>query len=461
MNVRHTDIIFTPPPTPDGGLHVGHVSGPYLRADLNRRLLNAVGGRTAHLSHIDNYQTYVTTKARECGKDTKQFRTEMSALIRSDFRGFGIHFDQVIDNTTDDYRSYLAGGLVELFSDERAIRRPELVGQDARYGAVEAFVSGICPTCLQRGYINVCENCGNPMDLARAISPIEESTGSTEFVEINDSSLPTVLVIDDEDVAWFQGMHREIGSDSPLLQGFIDELEPSCIPLTFRSDYGYMVAPGRVVNPWFEIFFAHCYALGQLLGLPADISFDQLRDELARIEFRPRITYYFGFDTSYYYCALFPLLAHILDIPAMMPDTLKANRSLRINGSKVSSSRGNVVWAHDLVSRDSAIALRGALATVSPEAAELDFREEMLPTCSSWPEPDESARPIFEDPATLTGKNFRSNLERLACPERFSVAALLNRMGNAVDFAESDRAFDAERVELLGMVAHLRTILEI
>ena len=145
----------------------------------------------------------------------------------------------------------------------------------------------------------------------------------------------------------------------------------------------------------------------------------------------------------------------------MMPVTLKANRFLRIDGSKVSSSRGNVVWAHDLASRHSAMSLRGALASVSPEVAELDFREEMLAQRSSWPAPSDSAGSIFDNPATLTGKNFRSNLERIASPERFSIALMLNRIGNAVKFAESMHASDAERVELLGMVAHLRTVLEI
>lgn len=461
MTEQHIDVIFTPPPTPNGGLHVGHVSGPYLRADLNRRLLAAIGSPAAHVSHIDNYQTYVARKAGQFGKETLQFRDEMTALIRSDFDGFGIHFDQVIDNTADDYHAYLDTGLAELFGSERAIRQPEFVAADTWRGAVEAFASGTCPTCLQRAFLNVCENCGNPMDLTRVIGPVDESTGSGEFVEVDDSPLPTVLMIDDRDIEWLQSRHREIGLDNPALARFVDELEPSRVALTFRSDYGYEVAPGRVINPWFEIFFAHCYALGQQMRLPRDISFDQLKKALATAEVRPRVTYYFGFDNSYYYAVLFPLLALILDVPEMMPVALKANRFLRIGGSKVSSSRGNVVWAHDLASRYPAMSLRGALATVSPEVAEMDFREEMLTQRSSWPAASDSARSIFDNPATLTGKTFRSNLERIASPERFSIALILNRIGNAVTFAESTHASDAERVELLGMVAHLRAVLEI
>lgn len=461
MTDQHTDVIFTPPPTPNGGLHVGHLSGPYLRADLNRRLLGAVGGTAAHVSHIDNYQTYVARKASQFGKETLQFRDETTALIRSDFHGFAVRFDQVIDNTDDDYRAYLETGLAELFDSERAIRQPEFVAADTWHGAVEAFASGTCPTCLQRAFLNVCENCGNPMDLMHVIGPVDESTGSAEFVEVDDSPLPTVLMVDEHDVAWLQGRHREIGLDNPALARFIDDLEPSRVALTFRSDYGYAVAPGRVINPWFEIFFAHCYALGRFVGLPTDISFDELTRKLSTTEPLLRVSYYFGFDNSYYYAVLFPLLARILDVPVMLPVALKANRFLRIDGSKVSSSRGNVVWAHDLASRHSALSLRSALAAVSPEVAEQDFREELLLQRSSWPAPSDSARSIFDDPATLTGKNFRSNLERIASPERFSISLVLNRIDNAVTFAESLHASDAERVELLEMVAHLRAVLEI
>ncbi|MGE2724496.1 class I tRNA ligase family protein [Mycolicibacterium pulveris] len=461
MTKQHIDVIFTPPPTPNGGLHVGHLSGPYLRADLNRRLLAAVGSPVAHASHVDSYQTYVAKKARELGGDTADVRAEMSALIRSDFQAFGIHFDQVIDNTADDYRTYLASGLAELFSDKRAIRQPEFVGQDGRYGAVESFVSGTCPNCLQRAFINVCENCGHPMDLTRAWSPVEESTGSTEFVATYDAPLPTVLVIDDHDIAWLRSRYRKISADNPALVKFVAELEPGRITLTFRSDYGYPVAPGRVINPWFEIFFAHCYAVGQLLGLPTGISFDELRRALATADNPPNITYYFGFDNSYYYGVLFPLLARILLVPEMIPTALKANRFLRIGGSKVSSSRGNVVWAHDLAQRCPTIALRGALARVSPELAEHDFREDMLAQPSEWPTASASARHIFDNPTTLTGKTFRSTLERIACPARFSVAELLNRIDNAVKYAGSVHATDAERVELISMVAHMRTVLEI
>jgi len=461
MTGHNIDVIFTPPPTPNSGLHVGHIAGPYLRADLNRRLLDAVGSPAAHVSHIDNYQTSVTKAAQQLGKETNQFRDEMTAQICSDFDRLGIHFDQSIDNTSDDYRAFLASGLAELFDNERAIRQPEVVGKDTRYGAVEAFVSGTCPNCLHRAFINVCENCGHPMDLARALSPIEESTGCSEFVQVNDSPVPTAFMIDYQDIGWLQGWHLEIDSDSPALVRLIRELEPSRVALTFRSDYGYMVAGGRVVNPWFETFFAHCYALGQLLGLPADFRFGQLRTELSKTDRRPWVTYYFGFDVSFYYGVLFPLLAHILEVPSMIPDTLKANRFLKIDGSRVSSSGGNAVWAHDLASRYPTNSLRGALAAVSPEVAEVDFSEDMLTTTSSWPAPSDSARPVFDNPATLTGKNLRSSLELLSCPERFSVAELLNRIGNAVTFAESPHAFDAERVELTGMVAHLRDVLEI
>lgn len=453
-------VIFTPPPTPNGGLHVGHVSGPYLRADLHRRLSAALGGQMVHASHIDNYQTYVAKKAGELGRDTQEFRNEMTSLIHNDFRDFGIELDFTIDNTDHRYRAFLHGCLEELLGNHRAMRRPEFVGRDTRYSAVEAFVSGTCPTCLQRAALNVCENCGIPLDLTRVLHPVEESTSCGEFVEVEDSTLPTVLWVGQEDLNWLRDRHREILPDNPFIARLVDDLAEHFMTLTFRSDYGFTVGAQRVINPWVEIFFAHAYSLGRLLGIRRDMTLDQLRAALSS-DTKPEVTFYFGSDNSYYYAVLFPLLAHIMDLPAMVPKALKANRFLKLNGRKVSSSRNNVIWARELTSQHSGRLLRGALAASSPEFAELDFSEDLLTRALPWPAPDTSVRSTFESPETLMGKRFRTNLARIARPERFSVADLLNRVGKAAEFAESDYGSSNERTELLRMVSYLRAALDL
>jgi methionyl-tRNA synthetase len=454
------DVIFTMAPTPNGALHIGHVSGPYLRADLNRRLSSALGCRTVHSSHIDNYQTYVAKKAREFGRDTTEFRNEMTSLIENDFREFGIELDYVVDNTDDHYCTFLDGCLEELFADNRALRLPEFVGRDARYSAVEGYVSGTCPACLHRAFVNICENCGIPLDLTRILNPVEESTGSSDFAEVDDSPLPTVLSIDEDDLHWLRERHRDIVSDNPFVAALIDDVDPHFATLTFRGDYGYVVAPGRVVNPFIEIFFAHVYSLGQLLGMPTNMTLDELRSALSAGT-RPQVTFYFGSDNSYYYSVLYPLLANILRIPEMVPIALKANRFLKLNGRKVSSSRNNVIWARELASKYPRRLLRGALASSCPEFAELNFSEQLLTEALSWPAPDATSGPTFDSPETLMGKHFRANLVKIARPERFSVGELFNRVGKAVEFAESDCGSADERAELLGMVRYLRAILDL
>lgn len=458
--LRYRDVIFTPPPTPNGGLHVGHVAGPYLRADLNRRLLVLLGVPAQHSSHIDNYQTYVAKKARELGREADEFRRAMIDRIEQDYCRFDIEFDLRIDNTTGAYRRYLEGCLAELFGNERAFSRAEFVGSDDRYSAVESFVTGICPACFQHAFANVCENCGAPLDVVSLIKPTEELFGGATFREIAPGAVPTALRISEADVEWVRELHTPLAIDNRFIPALTSNLSGHAITLTLRSDYGFAVAEGRVVNPWVEIFFAHAYSLGRLVGVPEECTLGQLRDELARHP-ELRVSYYFGVDNSYYYAVLFPLLARMMDLPQMLPAALKANRFLSLNGAKVSSSKNNVIWACDIASTHAAADLRGALAASCPEFAELDFRETMLAERSTWRSATAKSRAVFDDPQTEMGKRFRAMLFELAEPARFSVADLLNRMDRAMVFANSSRAENRESEELAQMVAFVNGELKI
>ncbi|MBL1078315.1 class I tRNA ligase family protein [Nocardia sp. 2] len=457
---QYRDIVFTPPPTPNGGLHIGHVAGPYLRADLHTKLLNLLGGRAQHSSHIDNYQTYVAKKAQEVGREVEEFRRSMIDQIDRDYACFGIGFDQRVDNTTPAYRAYLAACLDELFLDERAVARAEFVGSDENRSAVEAFVSGTCPVCFQHAFANVCENCGSPLDVTRMIHPVEEPSGAAVFTELPAGPAPTVLEITEQDLTWLRDRNRSIAIDNRFIDALTGRLGAHTVTLTMRGDYGYAVGPGRVVNPWIDIFFAHAYALARMLGLPADVTPDRVRDELSRHP-ELRVTYYFGVDNSYYYSVLFPVLARITGMTAMLPAALKANRFLKLNGRKVSSSRNNVIWAREIAGTHSATVLRGALSSACPEYSEADFRESMLTERSSWRSATGKSRDIFESPRTEIGKLFRANLIDLADPAEFSVGDLLNRLDKAMEFANSSRAGYRESEEIAQMVAYLCASLDI
>jgi methionyl-tRNA synthetase len=454
-------VLFTPPPTPNGGLHVGHVSGPYLRADLNCRLANALGHAATHCSHVDNYQTYVATKAHQLGRDPYELRQEMTSLIAKDFADFGIGVRWNVDNTAPNYRSFLDGALTELFSDVRATGRVEFVGTDPRRGAAEAFVAVTCPQCLQRASLNVCENCARPLDLSDAIDAVEESTGNRTFIEGDSGEFPATLTITEDDLSFVRAQYRHgLVFDNAFVAALLQDLSAHSVALTFRSDYGYEVGPGRVINPWIEIFFAHAYSLGLVLGLPETMSVAQLRTALESRR-GVEVSYYFGSDNAYYYAVLFPLLAKIMRFPALLPVALKANRFLRLNGRKMSSSRSNAIWARDLTPDGPGRLLRRELAMSCPEYAEQELRNPSDHSDLDWPAAEPEARPVFDNPATEIGRCFRVGLGKEAHPQRFSVAGLLKRIDKAVEYTNLSHGSAAERSELTAMVGYLLAALEL
>jgi methionyl-tRNA synthetase len=439
---------------------LGHAAGPYLRADLHRRLVGFVGGECVHLSHIDTFQTYVARKAAEKGREVKEFRDDMAVRIRADFESLAVLFDGGVDNASETYARYLSSCLDALFRSAAVQVGREYVGGDSRYSAVEAYVSGTCPHCLQRAAANVCEACGSPLLFEDLLRPSDEVAGGFTFSEISDG-LPNQLSVGESDVAWLQAWMADVACDSPFVQALVHGLRAHSVTVTFRSPYGYAVSPGRVLNPWIEIFFAHLYSLGRLMGAREGATIDEVRRAIEESEDGLSVVYYFGADNSYYYAALFPLLSRILGLDALLPVALKANRFLRVCGRKMSSSRNNALWAADLGGDHSVPVVRAGLARQSPELSEVDFRVDAIGAPDPWLIDAVDVPASDRVPHTQAGEILLSALTSLARPGGFSIAELLAAFDRAADHRNSGRATEAEAAELSEMIARARHALVI
>jgi methionyl-tRNA synthetase len=411
-----------------------------------------------HFSHIDIFQTYVAKKATEMGRDVEEFRDEMTARIQADFESIGVAFDGGVDNTTATYSRYLDSCLDALFRDASIEVGPEFVGGDSRYSAVEAFVSGTCPHCLQRAAANVCEACGSPLLLGDLLGPADEIAGGASFSEIADG-MPNQLSVGECEVRWLQDWFAGVECDSPFISALIGNLRPHRITVTFRSTYGYPVSPGRVLNPWVEIFFAHLYSLGRFAGAPEGATIDEVRKVLGTQEEELSVVTYFGTDNTYYYAALFPLLSRILGLDALLPVALKGNRFLRVRGRKMSSSRDNALWAADLDGEQPVAVVRAGLARQAPELSEVDFRVEEIGASERWAAGAVDGADGEGPPDTRAGEVFSSVLSSLSRPGGFSIAELLAAFDRAADHRNSGRATAAEEADLDVLIGRARQAL--
>lgn len=435
---RQPWVLFTPPPTPNGRLHIGHVAGPFLRADLLRRLIRFVGrDEVLHFSHIDGYQSYVAKKARELQRTSDDFCGEMSQGIRDDFASFGIGFDYFADNTAPAYVEFLESAVVYLMSRvEPRARQVRLCGS-CQAPLFESYVKGHCRHCFHDCYQNVCENCCHPQSPEGLLEARCSQCGSDQ-VQGAPERQELWLTLSEADVEAVRRVMDPLVAGNRRHKALFDELGAHEIGLAYSTDYGvFPKALGPLAfNAWVEIYFAHLWSLFEALGIETRHGFEHALRELRNSSLRPRVAYLFGIDNSYYYAFLFTWLSLRLDIPEMLPQAVLANFFLHLNDAKVSSSRNNVIWAKELLGQAPLETLRGTLAASCPEFAPRNYQSTPL-RLPQVPEDERNA--VLSQASSLPYRILRERIEALADPRQFTVEGLLNAMQKWGSYAETTR----------------------
>lgn len=424
-------IILTPPPTPNGRLHIGHISGPYLRADLHARLVRFVSERPVyHLSHIDTYQSYVPKKAAQLGRDVDEFFQDIQAGIKHDFNSFGIHHDLFIDNTSTQYLAFLDSAI------EYASPRLKLETSGAMHCSAcnnslyEANVKGFCSNCLHDSFLNVCENCCIPQALEKMTTPACEICGSTHYA----SQLKKVqfLSISKKDIQHVAELVAPRYLGNRRIDSMFHRLTEHRIGFSYDADYGvFPKTMSGSLNPWIEIYFGHLYSVLKVCNIDTSIGFSESIRRLNALEELPEVVAYFGIDNSYYYAFLFPYLSMALGIPSMVPAALKASFFLFLNNAKISSSRNNVIWAADLLKEGEPRRLRTNLADSCPEFSTKGYAT----SYSRAPAPHTEPLSDFDSTVYTSVSAFKARLLTLTESSTFSVEELLNVIDKAGSYS--------------------------
>lgn len=427
--VSSSVFVVTPPPTPNGRLHVGHVSGPYLRADLFVRLRRSLGLPTTHLSHIDVYQSYIPKKARQLGRDPEAFLEEMIEGIERDFATFHIERDRVVDNRSNAYVRFLDGAVAALLDTARVEPRDGRACSSCGLSLYESNVKGRCASCLHECYQNVCENCCRPQTFESLLAPVCGGCASADTLPTN-SDRTSVLVISTAAMAQVRADLAHLSTGNRRLLALLDGLEEHVLGFTYDADYGVDldVVDGNL-NPWVEIYFAHLYGILQQLGIDTTRNFATCARQLHERAGEFDLAYFLGADNLYYYAVVFTLLSRLLAIPEMLPVALQTSFFLLLNDAKVSSSRNNVIWAADMAD-DNVSTLRGKLALNCPEFTQRNFSKDLAGLSLNRVALVDTKSGT--DVASLLGR-----LEPLAAPERFNVETIVDVFAKGSAYARN------------------------
>jgi methionyl-tRNA synthetase len=366
-------FVFSTPPTPNGDLHLGHLSGPYLGADAYVRFLRMTGVAAWHLTGSDDHQSYVVDRAQRDGTDPASAAARYSAEIAATLRMLDIEPDQYTI-TSNDMR--YADGVRAFFSAMvtsggiAARPGPALCDPDSGRYLYEVDVSGRCPGCGSGTGGNICEECGEPNVCADLVRP--QANGSHSEPEVRDV---TRYMIDLLQYADDIAAHHRLGRVPVRLRELTDRLlrrGSYDIAVTHPAQWG--VAPaedtvdGQVIWVWPEMAYGFLHgiaALGERLG----------QDWYAG---KPqpdwKIVHFFGFDNSFYHAILYPVL-YRLAYPDWNPDIdYQLNEFYLLDGEKFSTSRRHAVWGKEILEQYGVDEVRYYLSATRPEKRRTNFR---------------------------------------------------------------------------------------
>ncbi|GHF52502.1 hypothetical protein GCM10010218_37470 [Streptomyces mashuensis] len=366
-------FVFSTPPTPNGDLHLGHLSGPYLGADAYVRFQRMNGARAWHLTGSDDFQSYVAAAARAEGRSPAATAAHYSAEIAETLRLMDIVPDQYTVTGRDAaYRD----GLRQYFARLTGSGKVSLTEGEALFDAesgqylYEVDVSGGCPGCSGTTSGNICEECGEPNVVTDLAGPVSAHSSAPPR---RDRLARYVLPLHEFRDAVRE--HHRAGRVPARLAELAhrvlgrDRLD---LPVTHPSAWGVPPAEagpeGQVIWVWPEMSYGFLHGI-EALGRRTGAGWRAL-------EPRPdwKVVHFFGYDNSFYHGVLYPVL-YRLAFPDWEPDIdYHVNEFYLLEGEKFSTSRRHAVWGKEILGPDSVDAVRYYLSSTRPEDVRTDFR---------------------------------------------------------------------------------------
>ncbi len=385
-------FVFSTPPTPNGDLHLGHLSGPYLGADVFVRFQRLNGAQAWHLTGSDDYQSYVVECAAREGRTPAEAAAHYSAEIAETLRMMDIALDQyTVTNADPTYRAGLQAFFTRVL-ESGAVRLAEapalLDGHSGEY-LYEVAVSGGCPSCGERTGGNICEECGEPNFCHDLSEPAARHGDAPPRIGTAERYLLPLHEFAD-DVA----LHHHLGRVPARLRELADRLfrrERVDVPISHPSSWGVPPAEeqgrGQVIWVWPEMSYGFLHGIGELgkrLGR-------NWRADAPEQDWK--IVHFFGYDNSFYHAILYPVL-YKLAYPQWAPDIdYNVNEFLLLDGAKFSTSRRHAIWGKQILNPGSVDAVRYYLSRIRSEGRRTNFevsayesvvRDTLIGTWQSW-----------------------------------------------------------------------------
>lgn len=359
-------------PYANGPVHIGHLAGVYVPADIYTRYLRLKGEEVLFVGGSDEHGVPITIKAKKEGVTPQDIVDRYHNIIKKSFADFGISFD-VYSRTTSATHRELASEIFKTINDKGGFliqSTEQYYDETAQQFLADRYITGKCPHCgNENAYGDQCEACGTSLSPTDLINPKSAISGSTPVMrETKHWYLPL-----DQHEAWLRQWiledHKEWKSNVyGQCKSWLDMgLQPRAVSRDL--DWGIPVpvegAEGKVLYVWFDAPIGYISNTKELLPDSWEKWWKQ--DDT-------RLLHFIGKDNIVFHCIVFPAMLKA-EGSYILPENVPANEFLNLEGDKISTSRNWAVWLHEYLEEfpGKQDVLRYVLTANAPETKDNDF----------------------------------------------------------------------------------------
>jgi len=371
---RHT--VTAALPYANGPVHIGHLAGVYVPADIYVRYLRSKGEDVAFICGSDEHGMAITMRARKEGVKPQEIVDKYHGMIKESFEQLGISFDIYSRTSNQRHHETAQEFFRKLYEDGKFEERvsEQLYDEEAKQFLADRYIMGTCPKCGHpEAYGDQCENCGSSLNPTDLINPKSTLTGNPPVLKETKHWYLPLQNYERWLNEWIVKGHKQDWKPNVWGQckSWIDGgLQPRA--MTRDLDWGIKVpvegADGKVMYVWFDAPIGYISATREWA-------------EEKGIDWEPywkgedtKLVHFIGKDNIVFHCIIFPaiLKAHG---DYVLPDNVPANEFLNLESDKISTSRNWAVWLHEYLEDmpEKQDVLRYTLCANAPESKDNDF----------------------------------------------------------------------------------------
>ncbi len=363
-------------PYTNGPIHIGHLAGVYVPADIYSRYLRITGNDVAFICGSDEHGAAIPMRARKEGVSPQVIIDKYHTIIKKSFEDFGISFDNYSRTSAPIHHQTASEFFKKLYDDGKFIEETseQLYDPEAEQFLADRFVVGTCPRCgHEEAYGDQCEKCGSSLNATDLINPKSTISGAEPILKQTKHWFLPLDQYENFLREWVLIGHKKDWKTNVYgqIKSWVDDgLRPRAV--TRDLDWGIPVpidgAEGKVLYVWFDAPIGYISSTKEWAAREGKDWKPYWKDKSTKL------VHFIGKDNIVFHCIIFPSMLKA-EGSYILPQNVPANEFLNLEGNKLSTSKNWAVWLHEYLEEfpDQQDVLRYVLTANAPETKDNDF----------------------------------------------------------------------------------------